>query len=153
MTNGLLQASGAPVVDTWTLPVTGTYTIYLDPSYATVGSITLTFYNVPADAARTVTINGAAVDVTTHTPGQNATVSFNGASGQQATVRITNNTLGIINYTLYRPGNVYLINQSSNSASFDMVTQTLPDTGTYTLKIDPYLTPATGSVTISVTSP
>ncbi|HET9713368.1 MAG TPA: IPT/TIG domain-containing protein, partial [Pyrinomonadaceae bacterium] len=36
-------------VDTMTLPVTGTYMVFLDPGTSTTGSVTLTLYDVPAD--------------------------------------------------------------------------------------------------------
>ena len=39
-------------IDTKTLTVAGTYTIFVDPQAAVTGSVTLTLYNVPADRAR-----------------------------------------------------------------------------------------------------
>src|SRR6202008_91810 len=38
-------------IDTVTLPVAGTYTIVVDPYMANTGSMTLTLYDVPADAS------------------------------------------------------------------------------------------------------
>ena len=63
------------------LPQTGTYTAIWDPP--STGSVTLTFYKVPADASYSVTPSkaGAAKPVSTRTPGQNANTTFSGSAG------------------------------------------------------------------------
>src|SRR5262245_46440974 len=64
-------------VDTKTLPVSGTYTILVDPQLTDVGSATLTLYDVPPDVTGTMTPGGAPLTVSMGpVPGQNAVVTF-----------------------------------------------------------------------------
>ena len=145
------DASGG-FIDVQTLPVAGTYTVLADPWDTSTGSVTLTLYNVPADAANTATVNGPTVGVTTTVPGQNAQVTFAGTAGQQATVRLTNNAMGTVTVRLFKPDGTQLTSTVSLSSSFNLATQTLPTTGTYKITIDPSGT-GTGGISVSVTSP
>jgi hypothetical protein len=114
--------------------------------------MTLTLYDVPADVAGAVTIGGPAVQVTITVPGQNGSLTFNGTSGQQVTVRVTNNTMSTVTVKLLKPDGTTLTSKTSSSSSFNLTTQTLPTTGTYTITIDPSGA-NTGSMNVSVTSP
>src|SRR5439155_5100547 len=59
-------------VDTRALPVSGTYTILVDPQLTDVGSATLTLYDVPPDVTGTMTPGGAPLTVSMGpVPGQN----------------------------------------------------------------------------------
>jgi len=138
--------------NTLTLPATGTYTIYLNPSSADTGSMTFHLTSVPADVTGSVTINGSALTVTTTAEGQNANVTFSGTSGQTATVRLVNNSMGYVSVTLKKPDNTSLTSTASSSASFNLSPQTLPTTGTYTIYIDPSAANV-GSINVSVTNP
>lgn len=151
-TLGSVTASSSAFINTLSLPVTGSYTVRFDPANTTVGSGTLTLYDVPADATGTVTVGGASVILTTTVPGQNAVASFAGTAGQQVTGRITANTIGYLYVYLRRPDNSTLTSSGSSAASFNLQAQTLPTTGTYTILVDPNVA-ATGSVTVNVTSP
>ena len=149
-TNASSSAGGW--IDPAQLPVTGTYTIVVDPSSFNTGSMTLTLYDVPADPTGSVTIGGSALSVTTTVPGQNATVTFSGTSGQQVTVHVTSNTMSTVTVKLLKPDGTTLTTTSSANTSFNLATQTLSVTGTYTISIDP--TGANiGSMNVSVTSP
>lgn len=75
--------SGNWFVDAFTLPVTGTYTIVIDPDSMFTGAMNLTLHNVPAKATGTITAGGPAVIVSTTTPGQNASLTFTGTAGQR----------------------------------------------------------------------
>jgi len=70
-------------IDTTVLPVTGTYTIAVDPSGSSVGATTLTLYDVPGDVADTITFGSSRTE-TLPVPGQNARVTFAGTAGQVA---------------------------------------------------------------------
>src|SRR5262249_5687311 len=134
-----------------TLPVTGTYTVSFDPRGLSVGSATLTLYSV-VDVAGTLTIGGSAFNVNITTPGQNARITFSGTSGQQATVHVTNNTISWMTVTLFNPDGTVLTSVSAGVSSFDLPTQTLPATGTYTIFVDPDQA-LIGSLSVSVSSP
>ena len=139
-------------IDVKTLAATGQYTIFVDPQDTDTGSITLTLYDVPADVTGTVTIGGAAVNVTTTVPGQNGSLTFTGTSGQQVTVRVTSNTMGLVRVTLLKPDGTSLTSSFTSSGNFNLSTQTLPVNGTYTIKIDPDDF-NTGSMNVNVTNP
>jgi IPT/TIG domain-containing protein/Big-like domain-containing protein len=143
---------GSGFIDTKTLPATGTYTIFIDPVQHATGSLTLTLYDVPADATGTVSIGGSSSTVALSTPGQNGTLTFAGTSSQQVTVRLTSNVFGWVTVRLLRPDGTQVTSQVSFSGSFNLSTQTLPVTGTYTIVIDPS-DANTGSIVVSVTSP
>lgn len=131
------------------LPTTGTYTMTVNPSGASIGSMTLT---LSTEVAGTLTINAAATPVTLSRAGQNARYTFNGTSGQQVTVRITGNTIGNTTVSLYTPAGGFQTGNTSAAASFNLPTVTLGTTGTYTVTVNP-IGITTGSLTLQVTSP
>jgi hypothetical protein len=133
-----------------TLPTTGTYTILIDPDATSTGSVTLTLSSEVN--AGTIVINGAAAPLTISRVGQRGYVTFSGNQSQQATVRITGNTMGQVTVRLLKPDGTQLTSTLSSAASFNLATQTLPTTGTYTIQADPSGV-NTGSMNISVTSP
>jgi YD repeat-containing protein len=141
--------SAAGFIDAFTLPVSGTYTILIDPQGATVGSQTL-LLNDAADVTGTMTVGGSALTLTTTAAGQNAMATFSGTSGQQISVAFTNSTMGTVTVTLFKPDGTTLTSTTSASSSVTLPTQTLPATGTYSIKIDPSGT-SIGSITLAVT--
>ena len=143
---------GSGFIDAITLPTTGTYTIKVDPAAVAVGSVTLALYSVPADATGSVTIGGSSLTLTTTTPGQNANATFAGTSSQQVTVHLTSNSMGSVIVKLLKPDGTQLALTTSSAASFNLATQTLPTTGTYTIVVDPGGA-ASGSITVNVTNP
>jgi YD repeat-containing protein len=148
--NTCMEGSG--FIDVTTLPTTGTYTIVVDPVSHAVGNVTLTLYDVPADTTGTVTIGGAAVGVTLGTPGQVGRLTFSGTASQQVTVRMASNTYGSVTVQLLNPAGTQITSATSSSASFNLSTQTLPTTGTYTIVVNPAGT-NTGTVNVNVTNP
>ena len=143
---------GSGFIDVQTLPTTGTYTILVDPKDAAVGNVNVTLYDVPADLTGSVTVGGSALNVAPSVPGQNATVTFEGTASQQVTVRITSSTLSCLTVKLQQPNGSTLTSTSPCSANFNLSTQTLPVTGTYTIKIDPSGA-NTGNLNVNVTNP
>jgi len=137
--------------DTMTLPVTGAYTIFVDPSSYLTGNMTLTLYDV-VDFTGTTNIGDPALAVTITVPGQNGQVTFSGSASQQVTVRITGNTMSTITVKLLNPDGTTLTSRTYSASNFDLTPATLPVTGTYTITIDP-LGASTGSVNVRVTSP
>lgn len=143
---------GSGFIDVQTLPTNGTYRILVDPVNHAVGSVTLALHDVPADTTGTVTVGGSAVGVSLGTPGQNGTLTFSGTASQQVTVRMTSNTFGSVTVKLLKPDGSQLTSTTSTLSSFNLATQTLPTTGTYTIVVDPTAA-NTGAVTVSVTNP
>ena len=80
----ILRTSGLNTGGAWldmvTLPADDTYSIVVDASGTHTGSTTVTLYNEPADPTAALT-SGTPRMLTTTTPGQNASYTFNGTAG------------------------------------------------------------------------
>lgn len=148
-TSTSIGTSGGSLDAPTALPTTGTYTVTVNPALQYTGNITLT---LSSDVSGTVTINAAATPITIGRAGQNARYTFAGTASQQATVKITGNTLGSVSVNLYTPSGAVQTGMGSAAASFNLQTVTLATTGTYTVTINPQ-TIATGSLNLQVTSP
>ena len=138
-------------VDSMTVPVTGTYTVLVDPGGTATGSVTL-LLNTFTDISGTIT-PGTPLSVTTTTAGQNARYTFSGTAGQQATLSLTNSTYtGCIAVagSIRKPDGTALNSVSICGTSGSAGPTSLPVTGTYTVLVDPGGT-ATGSVTVTLT--
>ena len=142
-----------------TLSGSGTHTIFVDPVGTNTGNVTLNLYDTAADVTGSLTINGGTTGVTTTTPGQNAAYTFAGTASQQITVRVTNrdfntptNVGSSVTVKLVRAYGTVLTSSTSFGSTFNLATQTLPATETYTVLIDPP-SANTGSLTVSVTNP
>jgi hypothetical protein len=141
--------TGGGFIDAKTLPVTGDYTILVDPQGAATGSVTLTLYDVPADAANTITPGGPAVGVTTTVPGQNGKLTFTGTTGQRVSVKV-NPGCCVAAYSVFDPdGNAVVPPVSFGTGGGFIDTMTLPATGTFSIVVNPQGA-ATGSVTINL---
>jgi subtilisin family serine protease len=161
-------------LDTRALPSAGTYTILVDPQAAATGSMTLILYNVPPDAGGTIAFGGSSPTVTMSTPGQNATVTFDGQAGQRASVKL-DTTVSSAYVSLLNPdGSVLTPNTYVGPSGGFLDPKALPASGTYRILIDPQgavtgsmtltlydvppdataaITPGGASVTISATTP
>jgi hypothetical protein len=81
-------------IDTQALPVSGTYTIFIDPWSTNTGSMTLTLYDVPADAAGPISSSDEnVVDVSLSTPGQNGGFAFEGHGEHRVSLLVEANTI------------------------------------------------------------
>jgi hypothetical protein len=147
----VLTTSGG-FVDVQSLATTGTYTVLVDPDNTNIGNATLTLYDVPANVAGTLIIGGTAVAASLATPGQNASFTFSGTASQQVTVRVSGNTFGTILLKLVKPDGSQLTAMTSGASSFNLSTQTLPTSGTYTVVVDPSGANI-GTLNLSITSP
>jgi YD repeat-containing protein len=134
-----------------TLPATGTYRILFTMADPGTGSLTATLYKV-VNVTGTIKINGSSVAASLTTPGQSAALTFAGNASEPVTVHASNNTITCVTVGINNPDGSLLFSELECSSSFDLPTQTLPKTGTYTLSIVPYQA-YTGSVTVKMTSP
>jgi hypothetical protein len=158
--NGTTQAAGAATYYypncylsdySLTLPTTGTYTIFVDPSGDTTGGMTLTLYN-PSNSSGPISINGSGVTFTP-TVAQDAALTFSGTSGQQVTVHGSSNTITFHSIAIQSSdGTTTYASAGYGGSSFTTSSVTLPATGSYRIFLVPYRD-STGSVTITLTSP
>jgi subtilisin family serine protease len=130
-------------VDTRTLPLTGSYRIVVDPQGDSVGSVTLTLYDVPADDEAAIEPGGGPVSVETTVPGQDAVLTFSASAGERVSLKLDDVTIGSsccssAKVSILKPDGAALLsptNFGTNGGFID--TKTLPLTGTYRIEIDP----------------
>ena len=152
LASNVVGSGSAGYIDVKILPVTGTYTVFVDPSSFNTATVNLRLYDVPADVETSTTINASAVNIATTVPGQNAKVTFTASSGQQVTLRMTNNAIGLLTVRLLKPDGSQQASFASSSLNFNVPTQTLNATGTFTISIDPSSN-RKGAMDVRVTSP
>ena len=136
------------------LPVTGTYTIAIDPQGANAANVTLT---LSTEITGALTVNGVTVTFTTTRIGQNARYTFSGTAGVSYSLLWSSTTFVGVSTVInvLKPDGTQLnqANASSTSApSGTLNLGSLPVTGTYSVFIDPFGA-STGSITVRVTSP
>jgi subtilisin family serine protease len=135
--------SGA-FVDTKALPQSGTYTVLVDPPGGTTTGASLTLYDVPPDAAAAIVPGGPQVSLTTSVPGQNAKATFDGISGRRVSLSIGAGCCST-KFSIVGPDGSALVPATSIAASGGFIDpKTLPQSGTYTIVVDPQAT-ATGA--------
>jgi RHS repeat-associated protein len=138
------------------VPQTGTYSLVLDPYSSNSGNVTVSLYNVPADASGTLTA-GTPTTVTIGTPGQNARYTFDANQNDRVSLNIDNVSMNGFNFgasigvkvSLMNPDGSYLVkNRDFGYLGAFIDTTTLSQTGTYTVIVDPY-TETSGSLHLS----
>jgi hypothetical protein len=140
------MAPGNTFIDVLSLPLTGIYTILLDPFDQATGPITTTVYDVPPDVTGTITQGGPGLPVSMAVPGQGAAISLAESAGEPFTVMLSNVTVPIMRVTVLNPDGTTLTGPSwaLGSTSFALIA---PTTGTYTIVLDPYSN-YTGNATV-----
>jgi len=133
-----------------TLPVTGTYTVLVDPYTTNTGNVTLTLYDV-VDVTGPITPGGAAVALSLPTPGQVARLTFSGTANQKVSVvpsgfSMTPNGCSYHTLAILKPDGTTLSSSDFCTGSI-AGPAVLPVTGTYTVLVNPYYT-STGTGTV-----
>jgi hypothetical protein len=121
--------------DTFTLPVTGTYSIVINPRDQLVGSVTFTLNAVPANTGTTAI--GAPTTVAIGTAGENAVRTFAATGGQSVTISVTGNTIAGADILVRQPNGGTVGTLFASGPTAFRTAFTLPVTGTYTITIDP----------------
>jgi hypothetical protein len=134
-----------------TLAETGTFTITVNPPTYTVGTVNVQVWSVPADQTGTLTMGGGNQVLSFPTPGQNASLTFAGTSGQKVTLAISPVSLinGGATVRIRKPDTTLLSTIAVTNSGALLEPTTLPATGTYTVSVDP-TSQATGSITLSL---
>ncbi len=153
----LLGTSGG-FLDTTTLPVSGSYSIFVDPVGADLGSLTLALYDVPPDSSGSIVAGGAPVSLAFGPiPGQNATLRFDGTAAQRISLRLSNVTIGSstccgARISVAKPDGTSLIPPAFVGTFGATLTATLPVTGQYSILVDPQGA-NTGGITLTLSLP
>ncbi|MFN8635252.1 MAG: RHS repeat-associated core domain-containing protein [Chloroflexota bacterium] len=132
----LADPFGSGLVDAVNLPVTGTYTLLLEPQGGG-GQITANLYTF-TDIAGTIASNGTPTTVTTTVPGQNAGLTFEATAGQKVSVALSDSsfTNGIIASIVDDHGNIKG-GPFGFGLGFFLEPITIDTAGTYTLLFNP----------------
>jgi YD repeat-containing protein len=140
--------------DTWTnnnsnnlpmLPVTGTYTLVIDPPSVSTASLNVWLSRDIAgqlELGQTMTVSSSRV-------GQNFRPTFNGVAGERYWLAFNGSTLSFANVNVVKPDGVVLTSFSINTSATAIEIPALPTTGTYTIFIDPSST-VTGKVDVQL---
>ncbi|MGH8446802.1 MAG: RHS repeat domain-containing protein [Solimonas sp.] len=146
----ITMISGNTAIGPYTLPQTGTYQIKVTP-YNAGGTISLTLklWEVPPDVTGTIVIGGSAFTATTTAPGQATALTFSGTAGQR--IELQTSAIGPwLNMSVLNPDGTTLVPVTMVSGSAYFGPYTLPQTGTYTLKLKPYSADGYGSGTVRI---
>jgi YD repeat-containing protein len=149
LSTGFVGTSGK-FIDTFVLPMTGTYTILINPQQNT-GSITLSLYNI-VDLSGTISPGGSSVPLLFSLPGQNASLTFTGTQGNRISLLVSSVTTtgnGSHTITVYKPDGTTLASIYDIATNVFLDTQTLPSSGTYTIVANPAGS-ATGNWTLTL---
>ena len=142
-------------LDTRVLPVSGMYTVLVDPQSTSLGSMTLTLSDVPPDVSGPIVAGGGPVVLAlAPTPGQNATLRFDGTAGQRISLRMSNVTIGTstccgTRISLTKPDGTNLIPPALVGTTGVTMTAPLPVTGQYSILVDPQGA-NTGGITLTL---
>ncbi|MBT2745866.1 IPT/TIG domain-containing protein [Lysobacter sp. ISL-50] len=135
----------------WNLPVSGEYTVFVDPNYGENATAQLTLVS---GQTQTVSPDGDPGSFLTQTPGQNAYFTFSAAQGANLGLGITDlatpGTTGAATVYVYRPNGSQLTYQYcyAQYGGCDLDLPNLQE-GTYSVMVTP---PGSGSATMSFNS-
>ncbi len=119
----------------FTLPVTGTYSVTIDPRDQNTGRITFRLDPVP-DNTGTTTI-GTPTTVTIGTVGENAGADVRGDGGPEDHDDAVGEHIAAVDVTIRQPNGTFVGSQFLSGLGVFRDVMTLPVTGTYTVTIDP----------------
>ena len=147
--------TGGGIIADVTLPTTGTYTVFVDPSGSATGSLTLQLFSTTDVPINGLVIGGAAVSAGPNVPGQDFSGTFSGTAGQQISLHVTPDTIASASFYIIQPGGTLsnaIVNHEMASGGGTVTGITLPTTGTYNVFVDPSSN-HTGSFTMQVQTP
>jgi hypothetical protein len=141
--------------DPRTLPVDGTYKVFLNPLSRSTGDATVRLHDVPADVTGTIVAGGAPQTVSITAPGQNARLTFSGTAGDRVSLGLSDVTIGSsaccsTKVSILNPDGSALTAATlvGTSGAF-LDRKALPVTGTYKIVVNPQ-SAATGDMTLQL---
>ncbi|HEY8980776.1 MAG TPA: IPT/TIG domain-containing protein [Streptomyces sp.] len=135
----IVSADDTAEWDSVALSQTGTYRVEAQPAHLGTGTLAVTLSR-PVDVGRLST-TGSSVAATVTRLGQNAEATFTAAAGDDLSLGITGNTFpSFFNLTVLAPSGAKVVNSVSVAAAKSETRglPDLPETGTYTVIVDPY---------------
>jgi len=104
-----------------------------------------------SDVTGSISENGSSVPVTTTSAGQNAQLTFNGILEQEATVQVSDNTIGAVTVSLLNEDGTSAASVSSSASSFTVPATLLPSTSLYRVYVHP-TAGGEGNITLALTT-
>jgi len=145
-----IPASGCEI-DLTSLLQTGTYSVIVTPNGAATMNLTAT---LSTDISGTLTADTPlAINLTRN--GQDAFLTFNGTQGQTVALRasgISTVPSSTVTFTVFRQNGTQYTSNSSTTSGMFLKLNNLPATETYSVFIDPYITPATASMQVEIST-
>ncbi|UYI18553.1 hypothetical protein [Myxococcus xanthus] len=118
------------------LPMTGTYSLTVNPSGTVTATVGLLLSTSLGDV---LTVDGPAHTFSTARVGQDGFYTFSANANSNLTLLITGNSFGSNTLVrILRPDGAQLTSQTTGSATGYTVNFTPPTTGTYGITVDPY---------------
>ena len=146
VTSASTSTGTAAIVQSFSLPSTGTYAVTLEPTYGTTWQAELML-----DPGALLVIDGTTASLATSAVGEPLRYRFAGTTGQRLEFGLSGLTYAVPNsaatsVALYRPDGVGISTPScpSSSSYCEILVASLPSTGTYTALFTP---PAPSSIT------
>jgi hypothetical protein len=137
LTSTFLNSNDDVKLDLAPLPVTGTYTVAVQPQGTSTGTVLL---HLVSEVTGTLAIGGPASSIALGTA-QNGRYSVGGTASDLLTLNVqaltTTPSGGSVSFTLVRPDGLTPHWSASASAATAFTIPALPQTGTYTLRIVP----------------
>jgi len=137
-------------MDSTTLPVSGTYTILVDPALQYTGSLTMTLYDTTADVTGSISVGGQPVTINIPTPGQNGVLTFSATAAHRVGLNLSNVTITGSTVTIKKADGTTVASIGVSGGGGFLETSPLAVTGTYTILVDPGGT-YTGNMTLTLT--
>ena len=129
---------GSALIEPISLPVTGTYTLVVDPLGTLTGQATINLYNV-VDITGPISPGGSAVSVNITTPGQRALYSFSGTFGQRVSAYESHSfsqACESLRISIQKPDGTELAAAAGCFGASFIEPVSLPVTGIYTFIVD-----------------
>jgi hypothetical protein len=126
-------------------------TIQTERAGSESGNVTVTLFDVPPDVTAAMTIDAPEVTIRTEQPGQNAVMTFSGASAQRVVVQVAGITMSAVTVRVLSPDQTVLASITSSAARFALPAVTLHSTSTHTIIVDP-IAASIGTMRVSVTT-
>lgn len=129
---------GAGILEPVTIPTTGTYAIRFDPAGDATGQVRLRMSFI-TDITGTIMLNGPEIVTTVTQPGSEADYMFTAPAGQKVTLDISGSTFpdGCGVFKIVDPKGFAIAVGCTGNGAGGIAPITLPDTGTYTVRVDP----------------
>lgn len=141
--------SGGSLDPLTALPVTGMYTISVEPVSNYTGGLTL---SLSSPVTGSIAIDGASVPVSLNKVGQTARYTFNGNAGQWVNLGLSSVSITSSSVTLLTSDGTILASTAVGTAGGALEDQhPLPTSGTYTILIDP-VGSYTGKMTLTLST-